>query len=281
MTETAWTRISQIDRRWLFVSLWIVILLPYFVNVSLPMKISTGTQDFYNYLKNMPKGSVIMWAWDVSFAGWSEMEAQGVAVTKLLFKMMREKDCTIVIMGYREECGNLPERVLRELGMHPEQNPEYGKMYCHLGWLAGGAAGMANFAKNMRSVLPTDWWGTPLDKLPAMKDVNHIQDVDLVVYIESGGWEYVRNQYVVPYGTNLIVCSIAQNVPGNMPMLDAGLCKAMLGGIRGGAELEILTKELGVGNINITGISTTHLVLMAFMLIANVTYFMRKSKGEV
>jgi len=279
-TESVWVKMSQVDRRWLFLALWIVILLPYFVDLSLPLKISKMSQDYYNYLNNMPKGSVIIWGWDVSFAGWSEMEAQGVAVTKLLFKMMKEKNCRIILMGYREECGHLPERVLLQLGMHPTQNPDYGKMYVHLGWLPGGSVGMSNFAKNMRAVLPKDWWGTPLDNLPVMKGINQIQDVNLVIYIESGGCEAAINQYVVPYGTPLLVCAIAQNVPGNMPRLDADLIKAMLAGIRGGAELEMLIKELGVGNINITGISTTHLVIIGFMLLANIGYFMRKSRGE-
>lgn len=280
MTESSWVKMSRLDRRWLFLTLWLVVLLPYFVNLSLPMKITKTSQDFYNYLNNMPRGSVIIWGWDVSFAGWSEMEAQGVAVTKQLFKLMREKDCRIVIMGYREECGNLPEMVLRQIGMHPEQNPEYGKMYAHIGWLPGGSVGMSNFAKNMRAVLPIDWWGTPLDRLPVMKGINTIQDVNLVIYIESGGCSLAINQYVVPYNTNLLVCAIAQNMPFDMPLLDSGLIKALLGGIRGGAEFETLTKELGVGNTNITGISTTHIVIIGFIVLANISFFARRSKGE-
>ena len=281
LTESTLAKLSRLDRRWLFLALWIIILLPYFVNFALPMNVTQRSQDFYNYLNNMPQGSVVLWGWDVSFAGWSEMEAQGVAVTKLLFKLMAEKGFRIVIMGYREECGNLPEMVMRQLGMHPTQNQNYGKNYAHIGWLPGGSVGMASFAKNMRATLPKDWWGTPLDNLQVMKDINTIQDVDLVIYIESGGCELAITQYVVPYNTNLGVCAIAQNVPGNMPRLDAGLIKIMLAGIRGGAELEMLTGQLGVGTKNITGISTTHLVIMGFMLVANISYFLRRSRGEI
>lgn len=113
-----------------------------------------------------------------------------------------------------------------------------------------------------------------------MKGINTIQDVNLVIYIESGGCSLAINQYVVPYNTNLLVCAIAQNMPFDMPLLDSGLIKALLGGIRGGAEFETLTKELGVGNTNITGISTTHIVIIGFIVLANISFFARRSKGE-
>jgi len=280
MAESIWTKMSKIDARWLFLFLWIVVLAPFIVSISLPMKISALTNQWYNYLNDMPDGSVVLWSWDVSFAGWSEMEASGVAVTKLLRKLMEERDFRIIMIGHRSECGPLPEIVLKDLGMHPDQTAEYGKKYCHLGYMAGGSVAMINFAKDIRSVMPVDWWGTPLDDLPVMDGINTIQDIDLCIYIESGGTAAIT-QWVIPYGTNLMLCSVQGNVPGQMPNLQAGLIKGMLGGLRGGAELEKLTGFLGVGNINITAFSSAHLVIMAFMVLANITFFIRRARREI
>jgi len=281
MSESIWTKLSKIDRKYIFLVLWIAVLLPFVVTFALPMKISGLSRDFYDYLDEMPEDSTICYFWDVSFAGWSEMEASGMVTLKMLFKLMNEKNCKIILVGMRGDCGPLPELTLKQLGLHPDQNPTYGEMYAHIGWIPGGSVGMSNWCKEIRSVNPNDWWGTPLDDLPVMQGINDITDIDLVLQIESGGCGVVINQVVVPYNTPFLTVSIANNVPGNLPLLDSGLMTAQLGGIRGGAELEQLTNEIGVGNVNITAISTTHLAIIALMVIANITYYARKARGEL
>ena len=281
MAQDIWTKLSKIDRKWIFLVLWASVLLPFLYSFSLPLTISNLSRDYYNYLKDMPEGSTICYFWDVSFAGWSEMEGCGVATQKMLFRLMEQKNCKIIMVGMRGDCGPLPELVFKALGYHPTQNPEYGEMYVHLGWIPGGSVGMSNWCKDIRSVNPIDWWGTPLDDLPVMQGINDVSDLDLVLQIESGGVGVVINQVVVPYNTPYLAISIANNVPGNLPLLDAGLITGMLAGIRGGAEMEQLMGYSGVGNTNITAISTTHLTIIAFMVIANITYYIRKGRGEI
>ena len=70
-------------------------------------------------------------------------------------------------------------------------------------------------------------------------------------------------------------------LPANIPYLEAGQLEALLGGVRGAAEYEILMKKPAMGSIVMSAQSLGHLAIIGFLVLGNITYFMsRKGREE-
>ncbi|HFD05277.1 MAG TPA: hypothetical protein ENJ25_03975, partial [Firmicutes bacterium] len=52
-----WIRISNLDRRWIYLLMAVAIILPFFVNITIPIRISPPTQALYTYIDTLSPDS--------------------------------------------------------------------------------------------------------------------------------------------------------------------------------------------------------------------------------
>jgi hypothetical protein len=90
---------------------------------------------------------------------------------------------------------------------------------------------------------------------------------------------YLR-QLVANYGTNLTVYTSAINVATVKPYAVTGQVKGFIGGIRGIAEFEVLTRVIGEASANMDSISLGSIWVIILIIIANLSFIVKRLQGK-
>ena len=147
----------------------------------------------------------------------------------------------------------------------------YGEDYVFLGYITGSESAITQLAGDMRSVYPQDHFGTDLDDIPMMANVNQWQDISGVLSSDTGDWgSYFLRQWQEPHGVPLAQIGIAMLGSTGIPLWLAGNYFGMSVGSRGGAELEMMIGELGDATTAMDSISVSHLMIVIAVILANI-----------
>jgi hypothetical protein len=278
--EGIWSRLQTIDQRILYVLIVVVIILPLLSPISLPITVTSSTRNAYDRLDELSgPGSVVVIAYEFIAGNWPEMGPIAVAMTQHLF---RKPDIRIIMLAMgRDEGPILVEYTMKYVDT---MGKVYGVDYVNLGFFAGAESAMASFASDIPGLVKTDYYGTPIEQIPVMSGLNDLNDVDLFLCLWSGtpGWgEYLR-QWQTPYEIAVIGGTIGINGPGAQPYVSSGQLKGLVVGLRGGGEYEKLIDKPGEATSGLDAVSTTHLLIVAFIILGNVGYFAggRRAGGE-
>lgn len=272
--ESILVKLQKIDRRYLYWVLFISLMIPFIRPLALPVAVTPTTIDLYNGLKAVEPGEVGLINIAFGISAVSECMPSTVACTKIL---LREGAKLIVIGPYTDIA--LTWAMLRD-NVRDFNDLQYGKDYVYLGFYAGLEAAVAQLGTNIRSVFPEDAYGTPLDQLEMMKNVNTARDIRVVLSSDTGDWcDYYIRQWHTNYGTPVAEIGIAMLGSSYMPMYRAGVLFGMSVGSRGGAELEKLIGEPWTATITMDAISVSHLLVIAAVIMANIGLLATRGKG--
>jgi hypothetical protein len=157
----------------------------------------------------------------------------------------------------------------------------YGEDYVFFGFIPGQEANVALLGSNIRALLTLDKTGTSIDDLPIMKEVNSAEDFRLVLSSDSGiDWiSWYIQQWHTNYGTPIGEIGVSTAASILMPYFRSGEIFGMSAGSRGGAELESLIKAPGEATLTLDSISLSHLLVVVFIIFANVGYFAKRRIG--
>lgn len=64
--------LASLDRRAIYVLIFIIVLLINFYPIGLPMSVTSGTQDYYSYVKKLTHDDIILSTWETGFSGYNE-----------------------------------------------------------------------------------------------------------------------------------------------------------------------------------------------------------------
>ena len=111
MTEeiTIWEKLENIDRRIIYLLLWIVVLWPLLSPIGLPVSISAETRVAYRFIEDLPAGSVVVASFDHSFAGMPELYPHDLAFLHHLFS----RPLKVVIIAIWQEGSLVAELALK------------------------------------------------------------------------------------------------------------------------------------------------------------------------
>ncbi len=262
-------RLRRLDTRILYAIALLIIAWLYYAPAPIPIPVSEYTNVFYKTIQNLPPKSVVLLTSDFSARESPECYPGLVAITEqLLSKDLRLVVTTLNVQGYV-----FVDNALRERNAWARK--KYGVDFVNLGWIPGEAAGVASFAKDIRSVFKRDYYGTPVDDLPIMKGVNSYQDIVMVieVYADQPGVEIWMQQMVARYDMPLIYYDIQSHLSDQLKYYRAGLAKAILSGLRGCAEFEYLMGKPLAATRNMSTQTILGVLLLFCMIMANVNYF--------
>ncbi len=147
---------------------------------------------------------------------------------------------------------------------------QYGVDYVNIGWVPGGEAGAAGFAKDVRSVVTHDYEGTALDKLPVMSGVTSIKDVQLVIIIADYHAGLFLRQWWPLEKTPTVGCCDASNYTLFMTFLAAGQLRGVVNSINGGAQYERLVNKPADGIKTLDQVNIGYLWALALMALRNI-----------
>ncbi|MEM1549238.1 MAG: hypothetical protein QXE58_03540 [Candidatus Methanomethylicia archaeon] len=271
-----WEKLENIDVRIIYLILWIVILWPFIYPIGLPVSIGSYAISYAKTIDELPPDSMVVVSFDFSLGSLGELYPIVVATMHHLFT----KPIKIAIIAIWVDGPIVANMVLDELKPEaPPYNKKYGVDWIFLGYVPGGETAMAALGKDFWSTLPLDYiYKKPVSEYPIMQKLRSAADVTLLVSFETGtpgADEWVR-QWYVPYKVPMIVGCIGVMAPTIVPYVAGGQVKGMLPGLRAAAEYELIIGRKGLGVASADALSTSHMVVIIFVIIGNISYIARR-----
>jgi hypothetical protein len=250
--------------------MFIVLMVPLFTPIVIPMKIDRMVPPLFEYIEQLQPGDAVLISVEYSAVMYAEMTPVLVAVAKHLYN----RGCNVLLWANAADGAMFAQEAA---DIAPE-GYEWGKNVINFGFYAGYEAVASALGSDFKDAFPADFRGNPTQGMPIMEPLNTIQDVKMIFQLTGGGLGpllWVR-QAVVPYGVWFASSVSSSMLPAAVPYYESGQIKALLNGLVGAAEYELLTKTPGKGTAGMAGQSLGHLFVVAAVLIGNLAYFMQK-----
>ncbi len=270
-------KIGDMDRRWIFIIIALVVLLPLFFPIGLPIRPTDSTQTAYDAMDDLEHGSNVLVSFEYGPSTKPEIHPMTYAVLRHLFKNGHK----VYITCLWPDGQFMAEEAIEEIA-EQEFNLTYGKDYVLLGFRPGNEAVVKGIVSNIRKLYSTDARGTLTDKIPMMEGINQLADFDFIFTASAGypgtvEWvQYGADPTGVPMSTG--VTSIQVNEV--MPYVQSGQVKGILAGMPGAAEYEKLVGVPGIGTSGMDAQSIAHLVIVLFIIFGNVTFFIERQRQK-
>ena len=259
----------QIDRRILFVLMFIGVAVPLLVGLDLPITPSKQVRAAYDQIEQLDAGQVVLVSFSYGASTAPEMQPMARAVLRHAFR----RELKVVAICLWPEATGLAQAVLDK--MTAEFDLEYGVDYTFMGYKPGNFSVVLNMGHDVHGTFPQDNWGADVGDLELMRSVRSLRDFDLVFDLGAGDsiefwWiPYGQEKYGFPFAAG---CT-AVVAPDLYPFLGSGQLVGLLGGLAGAAAYEVLIDHRDEANESMPPQSVTHLIIVAFVIFGNIAYF--------
>lgn len=278
-----WDKFLKIDRRWLFLLVFIVVLIPLIKPLRLPTFITKPSQDLYNYIDNIePHNKAVLLVSDFDPSTMPELLPMAEAIIRHCFA----KHIKLIVYG-----GLVPQFVGMAVMAIQHVLPDfpdvkYGEDYVLLGYIPGGGVVILSIGEGIKETFKKDYYGHPLDSLPMMKDIHNYDDIALSIDLSGSGSPYWWVMFAYQkYGEKIGCGTTAVSAAQYYPLLQTGQFVGMLGGLKGAAEYEHLIKKAGiptgrmVASMGMDAQSIIHLLIILLVILGNIGYFIVRRGG--
>jgi hypothetical protein len=275
--KSIWDTLENIPREVLYTILLIVFVIPMVSPLGLPISVSANVIKWYDYIEDLPAGSVVMIDFGYSGGGEPELGPMAVAVYHHLFS---KEGIKVIAMSTSIEGPQLWDKAMAEINPEQRHGAQYGVDYIHIGYISGGETAMAAVGKDLRATTSTDYRGTPLDQYPIMDGIVDATSFDLIICYTTGGDQsegWVRQWYTV-YGTPYLCSVLAMMVPTMLPYQNAGQIISVTSGAQAG-EMEFLVRVPARGIKSADVITLTHILCLIYVAIGNIAYLGKRFLG--
>lgn len=267
-------RLLNIDRRYIFIAVFVGVVLPLLIGFDLPIKPTKNVRAMYDTIEelNPDDGDTVFISFDFGPSTITEMEPMARALLRHCFRRgIRVIGVTLIAEGVGI-AQNLLDDTAAEFGS------QYGRDYVFLGFKAGNEVLILNMGQDLPGTFPTDIKGNALESLAVTRDIKSLRDMDYVIDIASGypgvdEWiQFGQERYRFPFAAG---CT-AVMAPDFFPFLQAEQMNGLMAGLGGGAEYETLIGRPDKAVAGMRPQSVGHLVIIMFILFGNVAYFAGK-----
>lgn len=277
-----WARLQAIDRRWIFLVVFIVTAWPLLRPVGLPIVVGPPTQKAFDRIAAIPDGSVVLVAWDFDPGSQAELLPAAEAILHHLFR----KDVRMVVMTLWPGAPTLAENTLDRVSA--EYGKAYGTDWVNLGYKPGLDVVVKAMGDDLHDAFPTDMRGAAIGSLPLTANIHEYDDFDLVIDLAAGNSvEVFVQQAVERNDADLVVAVTGVMIADFYPYLEAGQIQGLVGALKGAAEYEQLIDmraiqggQAGVATTAMDSQSFAHLAILLFIVLGNLGYFLAGRPGE-
>jgi hypothetical protein len=267
-------RLVQLDRRYIFIVVLAVIIVPYIHPLGFPIRVSREARGFHDALARVPAGGTVLLSADYDPGSMPELQPMTVAALDLCFRR------NVKVVGFCLWPAGPPLLNRAFAQVAPRYGKQYGVDYVNLGFKEGQEAVMVRVGSSIPEAFPADYNGTPISALPIMQDIENFASVHLLISISAGypgtkEWvQQVGQRFQSATGEPIPIVSgcTAVSAPEYYAYVNAGQLDGLLGGLAGAAEIEKLAAVTGPATRGMDGQSLAHLVIIAFILLGNVLH---------
>jgi hypothetical protein len=268
------SRLQSIDRRYVFLFVGLAAFLPLIFPLGLPLGVTPSSEDLFNAVDSLKEGSVVMLTFDYYPSTLPETEPMSYAALRHLFKKnIRVVTLTTIPLGALSVMEGVVNNVAREYGK------EYGVDYVNLGYKYGYVAVMLGMGRRISDIFPRDNYNNKLEDIPLMQEVKNYDDVDFLFIVSDNAtvdyWvSLVNAQFGVPMGAGVT----AVMAPKTYSYLQTKQMVGLLGGMKGAAEYEKLSRNEGRATRGMDPQSIIHMLIIAFIVLGNIGYFVSRGR---
>jgi hypothetical protein len=268
-------RLSNLDRRIIFLTVAIAVILPMFLPLGLPVEVTAPVQQLYDVIEGLPERSVVLISIDYDPSGAPELQPATLSILRHCFR----RNLRVLVLGLWAPGVPLGMRALSEVG-EAEYAKQYGVDYVNFGYRPGGAVFLVNLGRDIHDVCRQDVYGTAVEDIPMMKSVRAANDIGLVISMSMGvpGSDQWIWYYHARYRGNLATAQTAIGAPKYYQYLQSGQLVGLLGGMKGAAEYERLVDKQGLATTGMDSQSIAHLLIVGFVVLGNIIFWMEKRK---
>ncbi len=264
-------RLQNVDRRIIYVLLFIVCFIPMASPLGIPLEVNKTTQMVYDIVDGLnPATDKVLFVMDYSVGGSADVHPQAVATAKHLAR----KGIPFVMAAFVNDGTMFAEQIITMLG----DQVVYGSDVINLGYMAGMETAVKAFVEAPKTAFSVDFRGNPVASQPIMASINDIRDFSFIIDFQTGQPGYQDFLRQLPPGMSYAAGIVTVSVPNVMPYLDSGQLSGLLQGLRGAAEYEVLLQEPGEGAARMDAQSMAHVVIILFILIGNAAYFLSRKQ---
>ena len=273
-------KLLEIDQRIIYALLFIALAFPILNPVILPMSIQSYSQQAFDFSDNIPEGSIVLFEGGLTAATYPQ---GGPGMVVQIYHMLTKGVKVIFFSIGTEQTVWTMTAIDTALAKLPAGTPaENGVNWVHLGYIAGGEAGVGSLVNDIRATVQADYFNTPIDDIPLLEGVNDATSLSAVLW--WGGSEasigYGVRQVSVPFDVPMTGMCTTNEVPNFSPYISAGQLQGLFGGVRGSAEYEYLLGLPGPALGQAMATNFGGLLWMIMVILGNVLYFIKKMGGE-
>jgi hypothetical protein len=273
---SALDRISNLDRRVIFLAVAVAVIIPLLVPIGFPVEVSEPVQKVYDLIETLQPGSVVLMSIDYDPSGAPELTPATLSVMRQCFA----RNLRVMVIGMWATGVPLGQQALNTVAVE-EYHKQYGKDFVNFGFRPGGAVMLVNLGRNIHDVCRQDVYGTPVENLPMMKDVRSAKDIAFAITFSMGdpGSDQWIWYYHARYRGNLATAQTAIGAPKYYQYLQTGQLIGLIGGMKGSAEYEKLVNKPGLATVGMDSQSIAHMLIIAFIVLGNLLYWREKRKA--
>jgi hypothetical protein len=282
-------RLANIDRRWIFLAMALAVAIPILLQARFPEVPSAQAQAVFDEIERLEPGDRVLMAWDFDPSTEGELGPMATAFTRhCCEKKLKMYFLTLIPVGPQMIDDSI-EQVIRA------DFPQfvYGEDYVNLGFKSGNEGVIKVIVTDLRGLYTTDNRGTNIDQIPMCREVESVQDMDLIINVSGsypGSKEWV--QYAAtPYQSqlNMVAGCTGVQAPLMYPYIPNQL-QGLLGAIKGAAEYEALVVAKFLKDPDPKYLEArrrmgpqlvAHLLMIALIIAGNVIYFLQRRAGAV
>lgn len=272
-TQKAWyDRLLSVDRRWIYLIMGLAVIVPVIWEMHIPVTESREVQDVYDFTEGITDGQILLLAIDYDPSTMAELHPMSEVILRQVWRLGGR----VLISSLSQFGPAMADEMLTRIAA--EMDVEYGVDYVFLGYKPYPAITILAMGADFRVPFPTDYYGNDVDELPMMTGVHNFDDVKGVIALASG----TAADYWITYGNAKYGVPVALGVTGVMasdyyPYLQSGQLFGLIPGIKGAAEYEQMAGIRGEGARGIPYQTTSHAVILFFIIVTNVAFFARRA----
>ncbi len=259
----------HIDRRYIFILVAVGVIVPLLFPLGLAVTTSPPVERVYNEIESLKPGTPVLVSVDYDPSTEPELSPMTVAVLRHCFARDLPVIITVLHPGGPGLALEISDRISKEAGA------VYGEDYAFLGYKVGPSPVILSIGQDFRVSFPADYFNTPIDEIPLMKDVKNYNDVGLVVTLSGSTYPDVWVAYAHErYGQKVAAGVTAVMAADYYPFLQTGQLVGLLGGLKGAAEYEKLINRPDDGLKGMDAQTIVHLLIVVFIVLGNVAYIL-------
>lgn len=272
---------KYVQRRIVFLLIGISLLLPFFMQFSLPIQVSGEVRGVFDGLAELQPGSTVLISFDYDPPSAPELQPMAESLIKYAFT----NDLKIIIMGL---WAMGPQQAQLAVEAAFISNPDWreqkidGVDYCNLGFQSGNEFVILRMGESIRATFPRDINGRAYDSIPLVRNISNFTNIDYSINLSAGKpgtIEWVQLA-VDRFNLTMGAGNTAVQAPMAYPYVNSGQLVGLMGGMSGAAEIELLTGFTGKATTYLLSQSFAHVVVIGFIIIGNIAYLRDKRKKE-